>query len=214
MMKLQEIYQLAIKMGMAADPRGLAAVEKVLIKAQKAYDKLDEEEQDFFDLEKLHNPYGDTRMLNGDPEAEIHKLFCGVDVEIGEITLIEALNRRGAGIDLALAHHPEGGALANLGEVMNLQPGCLSAVGVLANVAEGMLEERINEVERSIHSANHFRAVDGARLLDLNMMCVHTPADNLVTQFLTELFTAEQPETIGDVVRLLKEVPEYYLASS
>ncbi len=212
-MKLQEIYQLAVNMGMDADPRGRAAAQKVIDNAQKAYDKLDEEDKDFFDLDSLNNPYADSRILNGDPEDEIHKLFCGIDLEIGELTLIEALNRRGEGIDLALAHHPEGGALANLGEVMHLQPGAISKMGVLPNVAEALLEERITEVERSVHSANHFRAVDGAKLLGMNMMCVHTPADNLVTTYLSDLFQAEAPETLGDVVKLLKEIPEYRYAA-
>ena len=212
-MKLREIYELAIKLGMDADPRGLSGAEKELAKAQKAYDKLDDDEKEFFDAERLHNPYADTRTLNGDDDAEINKLFCGVDIENGELAVIDLLNQRGQGIDLALAHHPEGGALAALGEVMNLQPGHLSKMGILPNIAEALLEGRINEVDRSINSTNHFRTVDSARLLDINMMCVHTPADNLVTKFMNELFAVEQPETVGDMIKLVKSIPEYHHSS-
>ncbi|MCR4963994.1 MAG: NGG1p interacting factor NIF3 [Firmicutes bacterium] len=212
-MKLSDIYRTAVEMGMNADPRGREAAQKELDKAAKAYEKLEEEEQEFFDMASLENPYGDSRLLYGDPDKEIHKLFCGIDLEVGEINLIENLNRRGAAIDLALAHHPEGEGLANLGKVMQVQPGVIRKTGVLPNVAEALLDERIVEVERSVHSANHFRAVDAARLLDLPMMCVHTPADNLAASFLTELLEAEAPETVGDIVKLLKEIPEYHYSA-
>lgn len=56
---------------------------------------------------------------------------------------------------------------------------------------------------------NHNRAVDAAALLDIPMMCVHTPADNLVQDYLNRYFDKKAPETVGDIVQLLKEIPEY-----
>ncbi|MDO4732249.1 MAG: NGG1p interacting factor NIF3 [Bacillota bacterium] len=212
-MKLQELYALAIEMGMEADPRGRAAAEKCLLKAKKAFDKLDEEEQPFFDRDQLINPYGDTRILNGEPDAEIRKLIAGVDMELSELLLADRLNEKGAGIDLVLAHHPEGRALLNLPRVMGLQPLAFAGAGVQLNVAESLLEGRCREVETSVGVSNYNRAVDAARLLGLNMMCVHTPCDNLVNTFLTKLMEAEAPETVGDVCKLLRSIPEYELAA-
>jgi hypothetical protein len=80
------------------------------------------------------------------------------------------------------------------------------------NVAEGILSGRIAEVGRNLMPLNHNRAVDVARLLDIPMMCVHTPADNLVTNFLTRLFEEKKPETVREVVKILKELPEYAAA--
>jgi putative NIF3 family GTP cyclohydrolase 1 type 2 len=40
-------------------------------------------------------------------------------------------------------------------------------------------------------------------------MCLHTVADNCVTKFLQDGFDAEQPDTLADVVDLLKAQPEY-----
>jgi hypothetical protein len=40
-------------------------------------------------------------------------------------------------------------------------------------------------------------------------MSVHTPADNLVATALQKKFDEQRPETVGDVVKLLKEEPEY-----
>lgn len=212
-MKLQEIYQLAIKMGKEADPRGPEGVEKDLQRAQKAFDKMDGEEKEFFDQDTLFNPYADTRILTGDPQAEIKKLLCGIDIESGEIALAETLNQRGAGIDLLLAHHPEGAALAALAQVMGLQSGYMARYGVLPNVAESLMDERIKDVDRSVSVTNHFRSVQAAELLGFNFACVHTPCDNLVTQFLTNYLAEEQPDTLDDLVKALRKLPEYRHAS-
>lgn len=212
-MQLQEIYALAIEMGMEADPRGRAAAEKTLQKAKKTYEKLDAEDQPFFDQDMLINPYGDTRILNGEPTAEIHTLIAGVDMELNELLLTDRLNQQGAGIDLVLAHHPEGRALLNLPNVMDLQPLAFAGAGVQLNVAESLMEGRSREVATSVGVSNYNRTVDAARLLGLNMMCVHTPCDNQVNTFLTRLMEQEAPETVGDVCKLLRTIPEYAIAA-
>src|SRR3989338_6688902 len=40
-------------------------------------------------------------------------------------------------------------------------------------------------------------------------MCVHTPADNLGARFLVETIKRKKPETVGEVVDMLKEIPEF-----
>ncbi|MGI6065527.1 MAG: NGG1p interacting factor NIF3 [Bacillota bacterium] len=208
-MKLREIYELAVQAGMEADPRGKAAAEKDLKRAQKKWDKLEGKKKESFDTISLTNPYSDTRMLNGDPDKEVSTIFAGIDIEIGEIILADRLREKGEKIDLVLAHHPEGYALAGLYDVMHLQEGILSEMGVPINVAEGILSSRISEVKRSLMPLNHNRTVDAARILDLPLMCVHTPADNMVTQFLTNYFSEKEPDTLDDVIDLLLEIPEY-----
>ncbi|HEX2694879.1 MAG TPA: NGG1p interacting factor NIF3, partial [Acidobacteriota bacterium] len=115
----------------------------------------------------------------------------------------------GAKIDLVIAHHPEGYAQARLHDVMRLQSDLLAACGVPVAVAEQLMEKRIGEVERRLLPVNHERAVDAARALGLPMMCIHTPADNCVTSFLTRLFGEKEPRTLGTLIGLLKEIPEY-----
>jgi len=208
-MKIKDIYALAIDTGMNADPRGREAAEKVLAKAKKAYDKLSDLDKSFYDEDKLINPYGDTRILNGDPEAEVKKAIVGVDMEAPELVLTDRLNEKGAGIDLVISHHPEGRALLNLPDVMQLQPGAFAEAGVQLNVAESLMDGRTQEVEISVGVSNHDRAVSAAKLLGLNMMCIHTPCDNLVNTFLTDYMAEKAPDTVGEVVDLLKEIPEY-----
>jgi len=211
-MKFREIYELAVQKGIAADLRGENEIARLLEKQRREFEEMKESEQAEFDQERLRNPFGDTRMLYGDENLEIESVLCGIDMEIGEVLLADRLREKGRKIDLIIAHHPEGKALAALSQVMHLQEDLLAQLGVPINVAEGILSGRIAEVGRNLMPLNHNRAVDAARLLDIPLMCVHTPADNLVTNFLTRLFEEKKPETVGEAVKILKELPEYAAA--
>ncbi len=208
-MKLSKIYDFVIKEGIAADPRGKVHISKQLAGVKKEFEGLKEKDRAAFDKEKLANPYADTRILNGSLEAEVKNIMIGIDIEVGEIVLADRLKQMGRHLDLVISHHPEGRAYANFYEVMNMQPDIWAKFGVPINVAEGMMKDRVKEVERRVMPANHTRAVDAAKLLDIPMMCCHTPADNHVVNYLQKLFDGKNPATVNDVVDILKEIPEY-----
>lgn len=208
-MRIRDIYETAVRKGMAADPRSEKGVRKLLARREKDYADLKESEKNDFDLETLRNPYSDTRVLYGDPDQDVQGVLAGIDMEVGEILLADRLREKGKRIDLIISHHPEGKAMAALYDVMHIQEDELHQLGVPINVAEGLMAGRISEVERRFMPLNHNRAVDAAALLNIPMMCVHTPADNLVQDYLTRYFAKNAPETVGDIVKLLKEIPEY-----
>lgn len=212
-MKLKDIYELAIEMGMEADPRGKAEVQKRLKKAKEKYDKIDKDEKKYFDEEKLKNPYADTRILAGDPPMEVKRLLAGIDLEVGEIVLADRLREKGEPVELLLTHHPEGKALAALSDVMALQADVWEKFGVPVNIGDVLISGRMKEVFRSLLPVNHRRAVDAAELMGFAFMCVHTPADNLVTDFLQKIFDKNPPDTVKDVVDELKKIPEYEKAT-
>jgi putative NIF3 family GTP cyclohydrolase 1 type 2 len=207
--KIREIYEQAVQLGIEADPRGSEEIQRLLEQARKDYEDLKEEDKPFFDQDRLFNPFSDSRVLYGAEDREVHKVLVGIDMEVGEVLLADRLREKGQGVDLIIAHHPEGKALAALYDVMHLQEDVMRAYGVPINVAEGIMASRITEVQRGLMPLNHNRAVNAAQILDLPFMCVHTPADNLVVRFLNHLIEQKMPNTVGDVVRLLKEIPEY-----
>jgi hypothetical protein len=211
-MKIKEIYELAVKRGMELDPRGVNAVRKDLERASREFGELKEKDRPWFDRERLTNPYADTRILNGDPGKDVSRALVGIDMEAAEVLLADRLAGRGRPVDLVIAHHPEGRAMANLYDVMDMQSGILLKYGVPINVAEDIMEERIREVERRLMPVNHTRAVDAARLLDIPFMCIHTPSDNAVTDYLQRLFDEKRPEFVSDIIDMLKEIPEYVRA--
>lgn len=213
-MKLETFYRRAVAAGMERDPRGGDELRRLLGEEADRSAKLEKDEAEAYDRDRLFNPYADTRILFGDPATEIRKVAVGIDMEVGEILLAHTLNRdRGEGIDLVVAHHPEGLALAQLHEVMKLQSDLLAAYGVNVSVAEQLMDKRIGEIERRLLPVNHDRAVDAARLLGLPMMCVHTPADNCVSSHLTALFERDKPARLKGLVELLRKIPEYRRAA-
>ena len=208
-MKIKEIYNYLIELGIEKDPRGPEEVKAALERENKKFDELKKEEQQEFDRERLTNPYADTRILCGDPEQEVKSMLVGIDIEVGEVILADRLGEKGKPVDLILAHHPEGKALADLHYVMHLQEDILARFGVPINVAEGLMSSRISEVKRGLMPVNHNRAIDAAKLLGLAMACSHTVADNQVNTYLQELIERETPRTVGDILKLLKAIPEY-----
>ena len=208
-MKLREFFDRALAVGRANDPRGEDGVLAYLAKERRTYEGLSPENKNDFDVERLVNPYHDTRILNDPEDADIKTIMVGIDFEVGELLLADRLRERGTAVDLCVAHHPEGYALANLYRVMEMQADILAQLGVPINVAEGILDPRLHEVKRRVLVQNHTRAVDAAKLLGLPFVCLHTVADNCVTKFLQDMFDAAKPETLADVVALLKAQPEY-----
>lgn len=212
-MKLEQIYRMAVDMGMRKDPRGGEGVKQALADAKKEYDGLKGAEKRFFDKEKLLNPFSDTRMLYGKADLEVESVIVGVDVEAPELLLVDRLRQMGRRIDLCIGHHPEGRALAALSDVMALQADVWADFGVPINVGDALITERMREIRRAILPQNHQRPVRTAQLLDIPFMCVHTPADNLVTDHLTRLLKRAKPRLVGEIIDLLLEQPEYRKAA-
>ncbi len=209
-MKIREIYETAVRMGREADPRGEKGIHRVLADAAKALDDLPERRRWEFDPESLSNPFADTRVLVGDPEAEVRRVLVGIDLQVGEVLLAERLGERGRPIDLLLAHHPEGRALAELEAVMGVQADIWRRYGVPINYGDSVMSTRREEITRRLHADNTEQSIAAARLLGIPLMCCHTPADNRVNAFLQARCDAMDEEvTVEDVVDMLKEIPEY-----
>jgi len=207
-MKIQEIYQLAIKLGKETDFRSKEQIDLLLKRANKSYSKLTKEEKEIFDIENLTNPYADSRILVN-TDKDIKRIMMGIDMKEAELLLADRLGN----IDLVISHHPVGIALAGLDEVMELQADVLEQYGVPINVAEGLLRKRISEVARGVSGSNHNRAVDAADLLNMPYMCLHTVCDNLAADFLKKIIEENNPRYINELLGLLLEIPEYKEAS-
>jgi len=212
-MKISQFYRKAVAAGIAADLRGAETIRRILDEAAESFRDAKEADKKYFDRDRLFNPYADSRLLAGDPETEVKRILIGIDIDGAELLLAHTLNREaGAGaaiIDLVLGHHPMGPALYQMYDVMRLQAELLALHGVTIGVAEQLMDKRIGEVERRLLPVNATRTLDMARVLGLPLMCLHTPADNHVTKYLTNLFASEKPARLRDLVKLLRSIPEY-----
>lgn len=179
-MKLSYLYNRIIKLGIERDPRKKTRI----------------------------NSYEDTALLYGRPNLEIKKIMVGIDIGVGELLLAERIRQK-QGLDLVISHHPEGRAYAGFYGVMQLQVDMLARVGIPKKLAQELIDERRQEVERKVLPSNHMRTVDAARILNMPFMCVHTPADNHASSFIQKLMEKENPKKVKDIVGILMELPEY-----
>lgn len=202
-MTINEIYNLGIKMGVEADLRGKDRINKNLARLKEKYEKMTPGEKEEFDVERIVNPYSDTR-IHFNTGKDVKKVLVGIDIEGGELMLAEKL-----GVDLIISHHPLGRALASLNDVMHLQEEVLEMYGIPINIAQGLLKERIEEVSRKFSPGNLYQEIDAAKILNISLINIHTPADNLVASFLKRVIENKKPEYVEDVLKILKEIPEY-----
>ena len=202
-MTIQQIYELAIEMGIKADFRSRKEIKEYLERKKEEYNKLPKVEQRYFDKERLANPYSDTR-IHFDNGKSVKKALTTIDVSVGTLFLAKEL-----GVDAIINHHPVGLALAGFDDVMNLQIDVLEKYGVPVSIAEKMLHKRISEVARGVNPVNHYDIVDAARLLEINLINIHGPADNLVANFVNQAVGQVKPKYVSDVLEVLNKIPEY-----
>jgi len=112
-------------------------------------------------------------------------------------------------IDAVIAHHPEGCAMVNFYEVMSMQADIFNSFGVNIAASEALLDKRKKEVGERVSAGNHYRVQDAAKLLNISMMNMHTPADNSVVKHLQKRFDSEKPKKVSDIIDMLMEEPEY-----
>ncbi len=191
-------------MGIKNDFRSKKEIDEYLKRKKEEYEKLPKEEKKYFDKERLTNPYSDSRVHNDNGVKKIKKVLAGIDISVGGLNLAREL-----GADLIINHHPVGLALSGLDAVMDLQIDVMEKIGVPVNIAEKMIHKRISEVTRGLSPVNHFVTVDAARLLKMNLINIHTPADNLVAQFVTKQIEKFKPRYVGEVLEILNKIPEY-----
>ncbi len=98
-MKLREIYELAIKVGIESDWRGRECIDSIFEKARQ------ESDEPGFDKDRLFNPYGDTRIVYGDSDTEIRSILVGIKIWPAEVLLTGQLRQMGKEVDLCLLHH-------------------------------------------------------------------------------------------------------------
>jgi len=213
-MNIKQLYNLAIESGKKADPRSSKRLQKILEIEKKKFNSLSKAEKEFFDREILTNPYSDSRYYAKDPNKKVKTILAGIDITGSEVLLADRLNEKNKNkIDLVVSHHPVGSAFASLDNVMMLQTDMLSDLGIPVNIAESLMEKRMQVVSRKISAVNHYQTVDMAKLLDIPLMCIHTPADNMAYRFIKKKIESKKPEILSDIIKILKNIPEYKEAS-
>lgn len=208
-MKLKRLFHRAVECGIEADPRGKKQIVKMLKKQKGKYEKLEGNEKELFDTERLWNPFGDSRIIAGTGEEDVKRLMVCIDGETQEVLLADRLRERGERIDCIMIHHPEGQALADLDLVMPIQIDVLAQVGIPVTHAEAVLHPRMDRIRRAVHADNLFRTERAAELLHFPAFCCHTVTDNLVWRYMEKDICKREYDDLGEILNALLEIPEY-----
>lgn len=205
-MKLKDIFKISIETACKNDPRK-ERLNELLEENKKEYEKSDKKEN--FREDFLYNPYSDSNIHNIAEDVDIEKIAIGIDTETQELLLVDSLNQKGAGIQALWGHHPEGLGLLELYKMIRVQEDVLYNAGVSVSSAEKIMSESYDKYKKSLMGLNYDRAVTSAKLLGINYMTIHTPADNMVHTYLENLFKKEKPYKLKDIIDLLMNEEEY-----
>ncbi len=205
-MTLAELYNAAIEVGLDADPRGREALQTQMRKLAEAYAGMPERDRRVFDRERLRNPFGDTRIVNGEPDAELRRVIIGIDIDATELLVAAQLALRGETVDAVIAHHTSSlaGGLGSRHDTAIPQVWMASEAGVPPARAHKLVSETVGRDEPTWN----VRALQVARVLGIPVMCVHSPADACLYQLADTQIREQEPETVGELVELFNAWPE------
>jgi putative NIF3 family GTP cyclohydrolase 1 type 2 len=213
-MKLTELYKQSVQHGIDSDMRSKKDIDKLLKKQKEKLDGLKGKKKQWFNEDRLWNPYHDCCINFEGDNPDVKTLAVGIDIHTEDLLLVDHLNAKGAGIDAVMVHHPEGRALGELDKVMPLEIDILASHGVPENISEGLLASRRSQVFRSFHARNLLQTDRAAELLNIPLIGMHTVTDNLAWQYVEKHICSKQWDDLGSIVDALNELGEYdYYAS-
>lgn len=205
-MTVRELYEFCIQRGMELDPRGPEELRSQMAAAALELESLDDKGRASFDRERLRNPFGDTRIMHGDPDTEVRRLLCGIDIDGTEVLLADALRHHGRPVDLVVAHHASapGGGLGSRLDTIWPQVKMLTDFGVPCHLAEKLIRKNAGGDQRS----HNYKINQIAQALGLAFMTIHSPADLYLWREGERVLREDRPRTVGDLVDICDSWPE------
>ncbi len=213
-MNLRQLYETSIRLGMALDVRGEAALHRQMAAARAEYEALPDWQQPYFDQERTRNPFGDVRIANGPEDVELRSVLLGINIGLPELLLADALRSKGQPIDAVIAHHTTGIGVAPslVYDFMSVNAAFLEGTGVPAADAARVIDAYMAEKWQAVEDYSRI-GPDSARLLGFPLACIHTPADYYTTEEVRPVVETAAPATVLDVVRALLTIPEVQSAA-
>ena len=205
-MTVREIYDFCIQEGMCVDPRGPEGLRPHFERVKRDYESLSEAGKEQFEKERLTIPFGDVGVLAGDEEAEVRGMMVGINIGPAEAVVAARLRDQGHPIDALFPHHTSGQpSLISPQDALEVQADMMVEIGVPEPAALKIMARQAAGIRKGVSKG----LVQVAELLGLAVINIHTPVDNHADQYVRDLVEREQPEAVGDLVALLRTIPEY-----
>jgi putative NIF3 family GTP cyclohydrolase 1 type 2 len=151
--------------------------------------------------------YPDSLIITGDNKKEIKNLYVAIDTDTSEILLVKELINSGLDIDGILSHHPVGKGYYLLSGVIEIQRDNWIKFGVNKAVANKLLARMIYEEEIEAKD-NQTGALNACQKLNIPLMCIHTPIDNIIQNFFEDLFIHKNNLSYGEALEIVNNIPE------
>ena len=144
-----------------------------------------------------------------DNEKEVKKVLAGIDMDTTMLMLAKQL-----GFDCVAQHHPSGIINAHVGDLFGRDHmKKLMECGVPVNEAQKLAYANNGKRSQRMHSGNRTQMRDVAKLLDINDVAFHTPADILAERYtqkrMDELSARNPMCTVQDIIDELMTIREY-----
>ncbi len=204
-MELQRLFQKMIDTGRKAEWRDDATLEAQLAERRAEYETLTGYEKRYYDLNRLANPFGCSRICAGAPDLDVRGMMVGINCTLADLLLAERLRDTGRRIDAYCAHHgiPPSGDLYP--DINNTHYHVLVDYGVPAETARRVVDDAIRGY--ALRMGNEPYGFE--RYTDLALFNVHNPMDNLFSLYTSQRIARERPETLADVIELLLTIEEF-----
>ncbi len=144
-----------------------------------------------------------------DNEKEVKRILAGIDMDTSMLMIAKQ-----CGFDCVAQHHPMGIMNPNGGELFGRDHmKKLMECGVPINQAQKLAYANNAKRKQGMHSRNRTMMRDAAKLLDINNVAFHTPADMLAERYTQDRMNAlmeKNPRcTVQDVIDELNTIREY-----
>ena len=93
-MQLERMFRKMIDVGWKAEWRDQATLEAQLVQRRAEYEALTGYEKKYYDLERLKNPFGCSRICSGAPDLDVRGMMVDINCTMSGILYAERLRER------------------------------------------------------------------------------------------------------------------------
>lgn len=134
----------------------------------------------------------------------IRKVLLCIDAEPAELLLAKDL-----GCDAVIAHHPIGKASLNFHLVFDRHVEYMLEHGIPRSVAEEAVKKLKDRVALRSHTMIYTHTVAVAKKLNMPLMNIHLPCDELMRRTILAQLKASRMEKVSDIKTAVEQIPEF-----
>lgn len=151
-------------------------------------------------------PADSTIHIDGN---NIRRVLLTIDADPAIIMLAKE-----QGYDAVIVHHPIGISLLNFHKVFDRHIDYMLSYGIDEELATNAVNALKEKVTLRTHTSIYNHTVAVAEMLDMPLLNIHLPCDELMRLRIVEVLKGNDIEKISDIIKSVKKIPEFKNAST